>query len=235
MKLSDKTVNNTLEKARASFDSFRAQIVNGEKLTVSISKGNSKIGKVMNVSTMPVITCLNCGVCRNICYAMRSATQYTTAREAWCKNSALAMFARDEYFTQISAAMSRRRTNKFFRWHVAGDIPDYAYFCRMVDIAKAHPDFIIWTYTKDYWLINRYVREHGNDRKTAIPGNFSIMFSAWDGCKMNNPFGFPVFNFVATGTEDKAPKYRFCPGNCDICKANHMGCPYGENMNAKEH
>ena len=36
-----------------------------EEITMCISNGNSKIGKVMNVSLMPVITCGNSAVWRN--------------------------------------------------------------------------------------------------------------------------------------------------------------------------
>lgn len=158
MRLKDSTVTNLLTKAHELFN----RLTSSEKnLQLSFSYGNRKIGRTPNVSTMPGLTCNNCKECINTCYAMRSALQYAICFEAWTKNAALLSKDRDSYFRQIDEKMCRRRTNKFFRWHVAGDIPDYDYFRRMVQIAVNHPDFTIWTYTKDYWFVNRFCRTHG--------------------------------------------------------------------------
>lgn len=123
---------------------------------------------------------------------------------------------------------------------MSGDIIDYDYFSRMVEIARRHPDFVIWTYTKNYKVVNQYVSEHGNDRHLAIPANFTVMFSEWDGMPMDNPYNFPVFcvrlkdgNKNRTAAELDA--MHACPGNCDICKKTHRGCVVGENTVVDEH
>ena len=184
-----------------------------ESLHVCISKGNRKIGRCMNVSTAPIFTCGGaCKVCKCLCYDLRACLQYGTALQARVRNYLLAMYDRDRFFREIDEAMSRRRKNKFFRWHVGGDIIDYDYFCRMVDNARRHPDFIIWTYTKRYAFVNRYVAEHGGSIEAAIPANLSIMFSVWEGLECVNPYGFATFECVLTGHAWPAGVHH-CPGN----------------------
>ena len=139
-----------------------------ETLRVCISKGNRKIGRCMNVSVAPIFTCGGaCRVCKCICYDLRACLPYVNVLNARVRNYLLAMYRRDFFFDSIDEAMNRRRKNKFFRWHVGGDILDYDYFCRMVENARRHPDFIIWTYTKRYHFVNRYVAEHGGSIAAA--------------------------------------------------------------------
>lgn len=203
-----------------------------------ISSGNKKIGRVMNVSLMPIMTCSNCKECKHLCYDIKACLQYpTTVIDARMRNTVLAKYHRDVFFARISAKMFRRRKNKFFRWHVAGDILDLDYFHRMVKNAIDHPDFTIWTYTKNYKVVNEYCGIYG---KESIPSNFSIMFSEWDGMPMDNPYNFPVFSCkLKSGnknrTEDSFRTMYKCPGNCDICKAINRGCIVGENTYCDEH
>lgn len=150
----------------------------------------------------------------------------------------MAKLDRDTFFHQIDDKMSRRRKNKFFRWHVAGDILDMDYFCRMVKNAKNHPDFVIWTYTKCYDIVNEYVSTHGGSMAAAIPANFHIMFSKWDGMEMPNPYNFPVFACKLKGGNKDHVDFEsmfLCPGNCDICKTHNCGCIAGMNTYANEH
>lgn len=107
----------------------------------------------------------------------------------------------------------------------------------MVEIAKQYPDFVFWTYTKNYKVVNDYCTRNG---KESIPSNFTIMFSEWDGMKLDNPFDFPVFTCKLKDGNKNHPVEYFdslyrCPGNCDICKAAHRGCIAGETTYADEH
>ena len=204
---------------------------NVDDIPMCISDGNIKIGRVLNVSLPPVVTCSNCGECQKLCYDIKACNQYPdTVVDARARNLAILKKNRNEYFNRIEDKIRRRRANKYFRWHVAGDIVDYDYFCRMVEVAKNHPDFIFWTYTKAYGTVNEYVKRNGRD---AIPANFSIMFSEWRGMPMDNPYGFPEFKVVFKDEEE--PNGFYCPGNCDICKAIHRGCLAGETTYCKEH
>lgn len=216
----------------------RYQDTDADAIQLCISKGNRKIGRVMNVSLPPVRTCANCSGCSRLCYDIKACLQYpNTVIDARIRNYMVLVKDRESYFARIEEAISRRRTNKYFRWHVAGDIVDADYFRRMVEIAARHEDFIFWTYTKNYKIVNDFVAAHGAD---AIPANFHIMFSEWDGMPLVNPYNFPIFTCkLKDGNQNHKPEFFNslfkCPGNCDICKAAGRGCIGGENTYCDEH
>ena len=89
-------------------------LANPDSVKVCISKGNVKIGKVMNFSLAPIITCGNaCKHCMGICYDIKACVQYpNTVIDARARNTALMMIARDRLFMEIDKAMNRRRKNK---------------------------------------------------------------------------------------------------------------------------
>lgn len=228
----------SIQKMLKIANSYRTTLndIDIEEIKMCISDGNRKIGKVINVSLMPVITCGNCKECKGFCYDIKACLQYPdTVINARMRNTVLLYRDRDRYFSIIENRIARRRTNKFFRWHVAGDIIDLDYFSRMVEIARRHSDFIFWTYTKMYAIVNAYCDKYG---KNSIPENLHIMFSKWDGLKMDNPYNFPVFACrMKDGNKDEmnwSEMYK-CPGNCDICKKLSRGCLAGENTFADEH
>lgn len=235
------TINRVMVKAneRRVYYYRRSKIVDGGKAVIDwkecISTGNRKIGRVLNVSIMPIMTCHNCKECMHYCYDIKACAQYPdTVIDARMRNTVLLELDRDEYFARIEKKISRRRKNKFFRWHVAGDIVDIDYLSRMVEVARRHPDFVFWTYTKEYNTVNRYVRTHGKTRADAIPSNLSIMFSLWNGTTMFNPYGFPVFACEMPGYE--YPEIAFtCPGNCDVCTSACRGCVAGESAKTALH
>lgn len=201
------------------------------KLKTSFSYGNTKIGKVLNVSLPAIVTCGNCAKCKELCYDIKACIQYPGTTEARARNKAILEKDRDEYFRRISEKCRRRRKNLYFRWHVAGEIVDFDYFCRMVEVARENPRFLFWTYTKMYGIVNAYVDKYGRE---AIPENFIIMFSEWRGVPMKNPHGFPVFTVVFKGETEPENMWK-CPGNCDVCKEAHRGCIKGENTYNLEH
>lgn len=200
---------------------------------ICISKGNRKIGRVMNVSLPPILSCANCSECQKLCYDIKAVLQYpNNVADARARNMALLLADRDEYFNRIIAAIKRRRKNKFFRWHVAGDITDIEYFDMMVKIARMFPDFIFWTYTKNYTVVNAWLAAHGG--RDALPGNFAVMFSEWRGMPMANPYNMPVFGVVFNG-EAWPEGVHHCPGNCDACIKAGRGCVVGETTYCAEH
>lgn len=199
------------------------------EIKLCLSAGNRKIGRVMNVSLPPVLSCGQCRECMHYCYDVKACLQYPgTVIDARIRNWAILKADRAEYFKRIEERIARRRRNKYFRWHVAGDIVDRDYFENMVRIADRHPDFVFCTYTKMYGIVNEFMNDGGK-----IPENFHIMFSEWRGLPMDNPYHFPEFRVVFKG-EDR-PAGHYCPGNCDICKASGRGCLAGETTYALGH
>ncbi len=228
----------TIKRMIASANGYKAKY---EKVDIAavkpcISTGNTKIGRVLNVSLMPVMTCGNCEHCMGYCYDVKSCVRFPdTVIDARMRNTVLLQRDRDAYFKAIADKCARRRKNMFFRWHVAGDIVDIDYLDRMIAIARQFPNFRFWTYTKMYRLVNEYVRTHGGNRQTAIPSNLSIMFSEWSGVEMPNPYGFPKFSCRLASEHDKVMTGYHCTGNCDVCKKNNCGCVVGQTSWIDEH
>ena len=204
---------------------YYGNLENGKHIDLVISNGNSKIGKCMNVSLAPIVTCKNCKQCKYFCYDVKACLQYYNVRNARAKNTALFRFSRQEFFNQLWQKMEHKKTNKYLRFHVSGEIIDINHFEYMIETAKRFPDFTIWTYTKMYHIINEYIRKNGGN-KNCIPSNFSVMFSEWKGLPIVNPYNMPVFRCVYP-EEQRPAGCMECPGNCDICKAQNIGCVCG--------
>ena len=235
MAYSKETIIKYVTNMKAMIDGYTFALMHETALQVAISYGNRKIGRLMNVSTSPLFTCgRNCRGCKGLCYDIKACMQYGNVMKARARNTALSKHAREFFFKQIDDAMTRRRKNKYFRWHVAGDIQDADYLNRMIENARKHPDFVIWTYTKQYDIVNEYVRTHGGSKASAIPANLTIMFSEWRGIPMDNPYGFPEFRVVFKDDAVK-PSGFYCPGNCDFCKEHHCGCIAGMTVYCNEH
>jgi len=228
----------SLKKFKYQADAMAAKLTDADiiKLGTCITQGNRKIGRVLNVSLLPIRDCGNCSHCSPYCYDIKANLQYpNTVLPARVRNSLLARNHRAQYFADIRNKCARRRKNKYFRWHVSGDILDADYFAEMVSIAREFPEFTFWTYTKMFGIVNDWISANG-----ALPVNLHVMFSVWDGMPTPNPFGLPVFacrlkdgNKDITDTEFS--KMFKCPNNCDICKASCRGCVVGESAYADEH
>jgi hypothetical protein len=178
---------------------------------VSISKGNRKLGCVMNISTIPGrccpqgVPCLGQG-----CYALKALRLYPGTRAAWRRNEFLAKHHPDSYFTQIAAQVAAAKL-RLFRWHVAGDVLDTGYLRGMCRIAAANPTTHFLAFTKAFEIVNRY-EDH-----EPLPSNLVIVFSAWPGMKFFNPHRHRVA-WMQDGTETRVPVDAIrCPGNCESC------------------
>lgn len=213
---------------------------------VSISAGNDKIGHAWNISTLPIFTCPNCKECKHFCYDIRDCIRYgkTNANKtmlARAKNTVLLLYYPEKYFSEIDEFLTKYNGKyKMFRWHVGGEIRNEKQFSRMIEIAKNHPDYIFWTYTKNYFAVNSYVKHNGGRREIAIPENFRIMFSEWDGMKLVNPYNFKIFTVkFKAGNKNHTPDFfknlYQCPGQCDICKKLNRGCIGYENTYVNQH
>ena len=203
-----------------------------KNIKMCISSGNRKIGNTLNVSLPPIMTCPNCAECKFLCYDVKACLQYpNTVIDARIRNYVILKKDRNEYFNRIQEALNKRKANKYFRWHVAGDIIDVDYFDRMVKMARTNPGFKFWTYTKNYKAVNEWLDSNGG--KAAIPANLSVMFSEWRGVEMVNPYGFGEFRVVFK--DEEKPKGFYCPGNCDVCIKSGRGCISNETVYCNEH
>lgn len=182
----------------------------------NISLGNSKIGKIPNISLPPVKSCGNCSSCAKACYALKAYRMYPAVRAAWDANFALVKTSSLDqidnapmgaaYFASIDAFLARRAP-LYFRWHVSGDILDQAYLAAMMRLAKAHPGTRFLVFTKMHHL--DYSRR---------PANLSVVFSMFP--TMPNPRTKVKRAWYQDGTEKRIPQGAMtCPGSCSSCKA----------------
>ena len=195
---------------------------------VSISKGNSKMGYIPSVSLPPIVTCAQGCACAKKCYAAKLCRIYGTVRKAYNRNLEILKNDIDNYFTQVKAAAM---VNKYFRFHVSGDIPNMDYLDRMVKLAQELPGTTFLAFTKQYTFINNYLQG------ATIPDNMKIIFSEWPGMAMENPHNLPVAHVIFRGSAP-ADHWKICGGNCSECACRGVGCwelKAGEHIAFYEH
>ena len=109
-------------------------------LKVCISKGNSKLGNIPNVSLPAGKACALNVPCRKDCYANKCTSKFPNVQHAWEQNYIMATNHRELYFNQISEFFKKSKT-KVFRWHVSGDILDNAYIYPLLMLMKNYISF----------------------------------------------------------------------------------------------
>lgn len=190
-------------------------------IQLHVSAGNTKLGSIMNISIPPVVTCSNCGSCSKYCYAVRSYNRFTGTAAGWNENYLLFLVNPNRYFGDISRAVKLQR---FFRWHVSGDIVNDEYLAGMIRVALENPKCEFLAFTKAYQIVNKAIAAG-----TVIPGNLHVLFSAAPGVEMPNPYNIPechiAFSDPALNTYHGGAEYEHnCNGNCTECAVNGCGC-----------
>lgn len=193
-------------------DSLKEAKKNVENLHVNFSAGNTKVGCIPSVSTLPVVDCVNCKACKASCYDLRHDLIYKTVRNSRAINSAIYAADPERYFREIDAWLTLNFP-RAFRWHIGGDIKGAEYLAGMVRIADSHPDVKFLAFTKAFDVVNKWL-DDGN----TIPINLHIIFSGWKGQKMPNPYNFPSSHpLFVDGTTSAHDGAKLCTGNCSEC------------------
>lgn len=197
---------------------------------VKISPGNSKLGAIPSVSLPSVVTCRTCD-CQKKCYACKLERLRPTVAKAYKHNLEILQQDKETYWREVEASIMMSR---FFRFHVSGDIPDADYFSHMVEIASRNKHCEILCFTKKYEIVN-----HACSCGMIIPPNLHIIFSAWVGLKMSNPFLFPEAHVrYRDGSTTAGENAHECGGNCSECAVTDGGCwalDRGEQVVFNEH
>lgn len=188
------------------------------------------MGSIQSVSLPSGITCKVCG-CNQKCYAKRIERRRKSVREAYQNNLSILNTEPETYWREVEAAIMLSR---YFRFHVSGDIPDALYFFKMVEVAKRNPHCEILCFTKKYEIVNDYLAV-GN----ILPDNLHILFSAWVGLTMTNPFSLPEAHVrYRDGSTTANENAKECSGNCTECAITDDGCwtlKSGEQVVFNEH
>lgn len=130
--------------------------VDVENAHVKFSYGNRKTGNLVpSVSLIPIADCCsNCACCAKGCYAVRNICCYDAARKMLANNSAILRSDPGKYWREVEGEVMR---NRWFRFHVSGDIVDYSYFVNMVGIAVRNPHCEILAFTKNFSVVNEFI------------------------------------------------------------------------------
>lgn len=200
---------------------------------VSISKGNTKMGQIQSISLPSVETCRPCA-CSKKCYARRIERMRSSVASAYRNNLRILKEAPEVFWREVEAAIMMSR---YFRFHVSGDIPDSAYFEKMVEIAKRQQHCQILCFTKKFEIVNEYIFKNGV--YDSIPQNLHIVFSGWVDLTMVNPFSLPEAHVrYRDGTTTASEGAIECGGNCTECAMVNAGCwtlKSGEQVVFNEH
>ena len=184
---------------------------------VKISPGNSKLGMIPSVSLPPYVTCPKNAPCFKPCYAGRIVKRRKVVKDSYDRNYNILLNKPDEFWRQVEASIM---LNTFFRFHVSGDIVDYKYFKRMVQIAERQSHCQILCFTKKYEIVNKYLKTG-----KKLPSNLHIIFSVWEGFNMSNPFNLPEAHVRYRDGHTTANKKAYeCSGNCTECSLVGCGC-----------
>jgi hypothetical protein len=174
---------------------------------ITLSPGNSKLGRIPNTSVVPVLDCKIDAPCKDKCYALKAFHQYANVRNAWLRNSLIwrkyPIRAVESIINQLSR---KQKPVKYFRIHVAGDFIYQKHLDGWKTIARFFPETKFRAFTKRFDL-------DYSDK----PDNLFIGFSMWPGCEDTAPEGMRVW--VQDGTETRIPKSSFkCKNDCSKCK-----------------
>lgn len=185
-------------------------------MSVSISRGNKKMGSIPSVSLPALITCISC-LCNTKCYAEKIARLRPSVRAAYFNNWDILRSDPEQYWREVEAAIMLAR---FFRFHVSGDIPDADYLHKMIEVAARNDHCQILCFTKKYDLVNEFLAAGGK-----IPENLHIIFSGWADLEMKNPFDLPEAHVrYRDGSTTANSTAKKCGGNCIECAKTDDGC-----------
>lgn len=218
-----KNIEKLIAAKHAAEEEVRQAMKDGADLTklVSISTGNTKMGKVASISLLPILTCPGrCkGTCGDKCYAKKLAILRPTVARAYARNTAVALLAPHAFFKAVKLAMMKA---EYFRFHVSGDIPNAEYLRSVVNACKTAPHCQVLMFTKRFELVNAQIAQAG-----PLPENLHCLFSGWTNLFPTeggwNPHRLPETTVYAKD-EDIRPEWTLCGGNCLDCAIHDGGC-----------
>lgn len=206
------------EHLKDSQNRIKEMVKKGTELTVTISKGNQKLGSIPSISFPAVTTCVKCE-CNQSCYAIRGRQLYSQILDSYTRNLWIYKHNPDDFWRSVEASIM---TSRYFRYFASGDIPDYNFFDMMTKIASENPHCRQLCFTKKFDIVNEWIEKNGE-----IPSNLQIIFSGWRGLEMKNPNNLPEchIRYYDGTTTAKTQAWTYeCTGSCTECFINKCGC-----------
>ena len=187
---------------------------------ISMSNKNSKTGIACLNIAFPVCTCREDAPCKEGCYACKGCQTFAIVQAAYYRNFRIYNDNPDNFFEQVYYKIKFAGLPKV-RWFDSGDIPEYDFFVRMVELCKKTPDVKHMAFTKKYEIVNEYIDKNGK-----LPDNLNVIFSAWHKLwEVPNHHGLAIayVDFKDKTLNPDIPKNAFvCPGRestCSVCGA----------------
>lgn len=175
---------------------------------LKVSQGNSKIGKVPNLSLPPIISCRGDAPCKIDCYAQKFYRVYPNVRAAWNSNLDLLRDNPDKFYSDLALYLAMNRPERF-RLHVAGDFEDEEHFCNVVEVFRAYPGTRVLAFTKRYDL---------DLPLDDLPANFKLVLSVWPGLDLPTRADFPWAWVEGDVRFPIGQTHISCQGNCIDCE-----------------
>lgn len=163
-------------------------------MTISVAKGNSKLGKSVfafnllpgdaPISTKDKGQLTNvrgtcggcCDGCEGNCYAVKDTRRYhNTCIPSLAKNTLIMRHDMEGMFAQLRENLEKKKA-KVLRYHSSGEIETYDYLLHMVRLAVEMPNVRFYFYTKRFDFMERYLKECGE-----LPENLICNISEWNG------------------------------------------------------
>lgn len=201
----------TVRKSSASY------IFTNDSVRISVSIGNTKIGKTVNFNLPPIVSCRKDVPCARECYAVSDMRRKPSCRNAWQGNLQALRTNPALVRDAIEYTLMAEKPN-FARFHSSGDFnvdrnnPALAqkYVQMAFDIAANFPETSFLAFTKMYEL-----------DYTAAPSNFSVVLSTWANwdCSGADLSQFAGSTFVRLSDDMQAPTGAVkCAGSCESCR-----------------
>lgn len=171
-----------------------------------ISEGNTKLGKIPNLSLPPGLTCPKNVPCRKTCYARRIYQRLEAVHAKWLGNLELWRTDPNTYMEDLNLWLELH-TPPVFRIHVSGDFPGQRYLDHLCTVIAKHPDTKFLAFTK----------RHNLDF-TRVPDNFRILLSMWNNWGDENQAGPKAWYLDPDDPDPRIPDSAYpCSGSCDSC------------------
>ena len=132
---------------------------NGLEVNELLVDGNQKIGKgCWHFSTLPTnkeythsklgfTTCGTCPIACNGCYGTKGNYNFSNVKDALAIRTLIARTDLEFFVKEINREIKAHKIEKI-RIHATGDFFSPGYVNAWIEIAKANPQVIFWTYTK---------------------------------------------------------------------------------------
>ena len=180
-------------------------------MTAVVSQGNSKLGKLPNVSLVPGRDCTNCKACISTCYALKAYRAWPTVKANWGANSDLLRSDPDKYFADVRAYLERAQPT-LFRIHVAGDFVSLEHVLEWILVALDFPGTRFLAFTKSF--------DYLPDSPAELPDNLSVVVSLFPSMALPAHLESYPIAFAGELTDYATPRATDaidCPGNCETC------------------